>query len=197
MSAPAAARAVFVGRLMTTDQPPTTARFRIERMLAGDLDGYSSGNLVDVHYGDETHFLTPGTRYIVGAGVDATTGLLTSTVRAAAPLFGGDAVIGADDSDVQCPRVDDPVRTLEIDGTSVDTGVLTPLQGEGASLLSAFLRPLGVALLVLVLLVLVKHLLFAVGRSLRDIGRAEPRPPRQPPSRQHRPISGAVDQAGP
>ena len=99
---PAPATADFVGRLAYTDVPPTTARFRLERVLAGSLDGFLSGRLIDVHYGDETHFLTIGSRYIVGVAVSASTGVLVSTVREAAPLFGGDAVIGANDSDVDC-----------------------------------------------------------------------------------------------
>ena len=184
--APAPARAVFVGRLANTDQPPTTARFSLDRILAGNLDGYAGGNLVDVRYGEETHFLELGTQYIVGVAVDAESGLLVSTVREATPLFGGDAVIGANDSDIDCPRVEDPVRTLRADGTPVDTGVLTPLKGEGSSLLGAFLRPLAVAFGILVALVLVKHLLFGVGRSLREIGVAEPLPARPRGGRRHR-----------
>ena len=192
---PAPARAVFVGELSNTDQPPTTARFRLVRVLAGNLDGYASGGLVDVHYGGEAHFLTIGVRYIVGVVVDATTGLLVSTVSEPAPLFGGDAVIGANDSDVKCPRVEDPARTLQADGTSVETGVLAPLEGEGKSILLAVLRPLGVALAVLLLLVAVKHLLFAVGRSLRDISRAEPAAA-SAAGRRHHPASVATEQSG-
>jgi hypothetical protein len=192
---PAPATAVFIGQLAYTDIPPTTARFRVETTLAGSLDGFVSGRLIDVHYGDETHFLTIGSRYIVGVAVSAATGQLVSTVREAAPLFGGDAVIGANDSDVDCPRVEDPVRTLEIGGGPVDTGVLTPLKGEGASLLSAILRPLGVAFAVLLLLVLVKHSIFAVGRSLRDVSFTSPAPKKMRPARQHQSSSGSSDQA--
>lgn len=190
--APAPAQAVFVGELANTDQPPTTARFRLDRILAGTLAGYAGGNLVDVRYGQETHFLEIGTRYIVGVAVDAETGVLVSTVREATPLFGGDAVIGANDSDIDCPRVEDPVRTLLADGTPVDTGVLTPLKGEGSSLLSAVLRPLAIAFGVLVALVLVKHLVFGVGRSLREIGLAEPLPPRARGNRRHRSTADQV-----
>ncbi len=200
---PTPARAVFIGRLTNTDEPPTTARFVVLSLLAGDIDGYTGGNLVDVHYGDETRFLTIGDRYVVGVAVDPTNGLLVSTVREAAPLFGGDAVIGANDSDIDCPRVEDPVRTLHADGSAVDTGVLTPLHGEGPALLSAIARPFLIAFAVLLLLVLVKHSIFAVGASLRQMANSEPvprapRPPRQP--RQHRPaepVSGlAGDQPG-
>ncbi len=190
-SAPAPARAVFVGQLANTDQPPTTARFRLDRVLAGNLDGYAGGNLVDVRYGEETHFLELGTQYIVGVAVDAESGLLVSTMREATPLFGGDAVIGANDSDIDCPHVEDPVRTLQADGTPVDTGVLTPLKGQRSSMMGAVLRPLAVAFGVLVGLVLVKHLVFGIGRSLREMSASEP-PPRTRGKRRHRVTAGQV-----
>ena len=193
---PAPAAAVFLAQLAYTDVPPTTARFRLERVLAGSLEGFASGRLVDVHYGDETHFLTIGSHYVIGVAVSASTGALVSTVREAAPLFGGDAVIGANDSDIDCPRVEDPVRTLTAGGGSVDTGVLTPLKGRGGSLLSAVLRPFAVAFAILLLLVLVKHTLFAVGRSLRDVSFGQPAPTKMPP-RQHQPASPPVDQPNP
>lgn len=191
---PPTATAVFVAQLADTDVPPTIARFRLERVLAGNLDGFVSGRLVDVHYGAETRFLTIGSHYVIGVAVSAATGVLVSTVREAAPLFGGDAVIGVNDSDVDCPRLVDPVLTLQADGSPVETGVLTPLKGQGASLLSAVVRPLAVAFAILLLLVLVKHMIVAVGRSLRDISFAEPAPRQVPPVRQHQPPSSAVDQ---
>ena len=193
---PAPATAVFVAQLAYTDVPPTTARFRLERVLAGSLDGFVSGSFVDVHYGDQTHFLTIGSHYIVGVAVSESSGLLVSAVREAAPLFGGDAVISANDSDVNCPRVEDPVRTLTADGGSVDTGVLTPMKGHGGSLLSAVLRPFAVAFAILLLLVLVKHAIFAVGRSLRDVSFTQPTPKKMRP-RRHRPGSHTVEQPGP
>lgn len=170
--APAPPIAVFEG--VITDAVATTARFRITRLLAGSLQGYQFGDVVDVRYGDETRFLDVGGIYVVGAGSAATDGALVSTVREAAPLFGGDAVVGLNDNDVDCPTLDDPVRTLLPSGQSVDTGVLAPLRGNSKSLLGAVLRPVGIALLVLLALVLVKHLLFATGRALRDLGAGAP-----------------------
>jgi len=166
---PAPATAVFVGQLIATDQPPSTARFRLERVLAGSLDGYVGLGDVDVRYGEEARFLTVGTHYFIGVSVNLETGALLSTVREAAPLFAGDAVIGANDSDIDCPRVEDPVRTLLVDGTPVDTGVLTPLKGHAGSLVAAVVKPLVVAFAALVALVLLKQLLFATGRSVREM----------------------------
>ncbi len=187
--APAPARAVFRGTILLVDDPnrPTTFRFRVDSVLAGSLDGFEVGRLVDVRYGQAARFLivggeSTGRQYIVGAAADPDTGLLSSTVREAAPLFGGDAVIGANDSDIDCPRVEDPVRTLLPDGSAVDTGVLTPLKGHASSLMLAVIEPLVVAFGVLLALVLFKHLLFVVGRSLREIGSTEPT---RPPARRH------------
>lgn len=204
---PAPATAVFRGTITLVDDPdrPTTFRFRVNSVLAGSLEGFVVGELVDVRFGEEARFLIvdgdyEGRQYILGVAPDPATGLLTSTVREAAPLFGGDAVIGANDSDIDCPRIEDPIRTLLPDGSPVDTGVLTPLQGEGRSLMMALLVPLAVALGVLLALVLFKHLLFAVGRSLRDIGseHSGARPVARP--RRHREpavVSGVGEQSGP
>lgn len=203
---PVPAAAVFRGTITLVDDPdrPTTFRFHVDSVLAGSLDGFAVGELVDVRFGEEAKFLIidgdyEGREYILGVAPDPETGLLTSTVREAAPLFGGDAVIGANDSDINCPRIEDPVRTLLPDGSPVDTGVLTPLKGEGRSLAMAVITPLAVALGVLIALVLFKHLLFAVGRSLRDIGSEHSA--QRPISRQRRhrapaALSGTGEQAG-
>jgi hypothetical protein len=164
---PKEATAVFEGTVV--DAVATTARFELGRVLAGTLEGHVVNHRVDVRYDDETGFLRIGTTYLVGARVDPATGLLMSSVREPAPLFGGDAVVGRNDSNVVCPDVPDPARTLMIDGTSVDTGVITPLKGSGRDLLRAVLVPLGIACGIVLALVLAKHLVFAVGRSLRDL----------------------------
>jgi hypothetical protein len=169
---PAAPVAVFEGTI--TDAVATTARFSVTRVLAGTLANDEVNGRVDVVYGPETRFLEIGGRYIVGAGRSAATGSLVSAVREPAPLFGGDAVVGANDTDVDCVTLDDPVRTLSANGTAVDTGVLTPLRGSGSDLLVAVLKPLAIAFSALVALVLVKQLVFAVGRSLREMGDAPP-----------------------
>jgi hypothetical protein len=169
---PALPLAVFEG--VITDAVSTTARFRVQRLLSGSLEGYLIGDLVDVRYGEETRFLAVGSTYVVGAARSAEDGLLVSTVREPAPLFGGDAVVGVNDNDVECITLDDPVRTVMPDGASVDTGVLAPLRGNSKSLLGALLRPVAIAFGVLLALVVVKHLLFGIGRALRDMGDAPP-----------------------
>ena len=165
---PEPAVAVFEGRVMSVST--TAARFQVLRVLAGSVQDHLVAPVtVDVEYGDDRRFLDLDERYVVGAAVDPVTGGLRSVVRTPEPLFGGDAVIGVNDSDVACPRLEDPVRTLRTDGTAVDSGVLRPLKGQSRQLLRAVLLPMGVALVILLGLVLLKHTVFAVGRSVRDL----------------------------
>lgn len=179
---PAPEQVVFVGTMVVHDA--ATARFAIEQVRAGSVEGYAKGGLVDVRYGDEVRFLDVDQQYIVGAGTEAATPGLVSSVRGPAPLFGGNEVAGLDNSDVACPRVENPVRTLLADGTSVESGVLTPLKDARTEVVRAVAEPVAVAFVVLLGLVAVKHLVFALGRSLRDLGGggASPAPSR---SRRH------------
>ncbi|MEO5900319.1 MAG: hypothetical protein ABIR68_09320 [Ilumatobacteraceae bacterium] len=163
---PAATTAVFFGKVDKMDF--RTAQFTVASVRAGTLDGFAVGDQVQVRYGDDVRFLDIGSSYIVGATPDPATGVLISKLREATPLFGGDAVAGADDSDVKCPTVEDPVMTLTSQATPIDTGLLTPLREAKGDLLLAVLRPLVIALAVLVGLVLIKQLIFATGRSLRS-----------------------------
>ncbi len=165
---PAPALAVFRGRVINVDDPATTAQFRVLSMLSGTLAGHASINRVLVVYGQEASFLEIGVEYIVGVRLDLDTDRLISKILRPAPLFGGDAVIGLDDSDLKCPRIEDPVSTLLADGSSVDSGVLTPLQDSGSSLFFAIVQPLAIALAILIALVLLKNLLVSMGRSLRE-----------------------------
>jgi hypothetical protein len=159
--------AVFVGTLAAADA--TTARFAVQQIRAGSLDGYAVNTIVDVRYDDDIRFLRTGNQYLVGVMPDPVSGRLTSKVRSPAPLFGGDAVIGVNDTDVRCPRVEDGVKTLLVNGTDVDTGVLAPLATAKKSLLKAILKPLGIAFAVLVVLASIKLLVFAMVRAARGL----------------------------
>ena len=159
---------VFVGSVVLNDA--STARFRVDQVRSGTVEGFAVGGLIDIRYGDETRFLEVDERYIVGAGIDPEFGVLASTVREPAPLFGGNEVAGVDDSDSDCPSVEAPIRTLLADGTTIESGLLSPLEGARAQIVRAIVEPLGVAFLVLLVLVAVKHLVFALGRSLGNLG---------------------------
>jgi hypothetical protein len=165
-TAPPAPVAVFVGTLADADS--TTARFAVEQIRAGSLDGYAVNTIVDVRYDDDIRFLRTGQQYLVGAMPDPITHALQSKVRLPAPLFGGDAVIGVDDTDVRCPRTEDGVKTLLVGGTEVDTGVLAPLKTAKKSLLTAILKPFAIAFAILVVLASIKLLIFAMVRAARE-----------------------------
>ena len=92
---------MFVGTLAAADS--TTARFAVQQVRAGSLDGYAVNTIVDVRYDDDIRFLRTGQQYLVGARPDPLLQVLRSKVRLPAPLFGGDAVIGVDDTDRALP----------------------------------------------------------------------------------------------
>jgi len=166
--------AVFVGTLAASDA--TTGRFAVQQVRAGSLDGFAVDTIVDVRYDDDIRFLHIGEQYLVGAIPDPVTGALRSKVRVPAPLFGGDAVIGLNDTDVSCPRVEDGVKTLLVNGRDVDTGVLAPLKTAKKSMAKAILRPLGIAFGILVLLASIKLLTFAMVRAARERDEVPARP---------------------
>ena len=172
---PPVATAVFVGSLVA--RANNEARFEVEQIKAGSLEGYAVGAIVDVRYEENVYYtLDVGASYLVGAAPDLS-GKLASKVREPKPLFGGDGVIGANDSDVQCPAIEDPLRTINADGTEIDVGLLTPLSRNKAALLSAIVRPIAVGFGVLLLLTAIKLLAAATIRALRSGGVTEAAPP--------------------
>ena len=166
-AAPEQEQLVFFGTLVARDA--FTARFHVDALRSGSPAGFEVASRIDIRYGDEVRFLRLGTKYLIGARLDPKRGVLVSTVRAPAPLFGGSNVAAVDLSDVVCPRIDDPMRTLLADSSSVESGVLTPLNGATTQLVRAILQPVVVAILVLIGLTCLKLLVFALGRTIRDL----------------------------
>lgn len=136
---PTPVRATFVGTIVAADR--RTARYRVDQMRGGTLEGYEATGLVDVLYEEDVRFLALGAAYIVAVGVNAETGALYSKVRDPEPLFGGSQIIGMDNSDADCPEIEDAVRTLTIDGGPVESGVLAPLSNSKGRLVRAILLP--------------------------------------------------------
>ena len=182
---PALPDVVFVGTLLETGTPAgapetaeyETARFKVDQARAGAIERFSYGGFIDVRYGIDTKYLDADRRYLVGASVDPAAGVLVSKVQEAEPQFGGDEVIGAAESDVKCPVIEDPVRTLNLDGTSVDAGVVTPFLGAKRSILRALLIPTLIAFGVIFGLALLRWLLTGIGYGVSSVVRtaAEPR----------------------
>ena len=166
-SVPALPDVVFAGTVVDADFQ--TARYRIDQVRAGDIEPFAYGGLVDVRYGTDTKFLERGTQYVIGGSIDPSTGVLSSKVRRIEPLFAGDEVIGVSESDVKCPQLEDPVRTLDIDGTSVDASVLGPLTEAKGDLMRAILLPLAVAFAIVFGLVALRWIITGVFKGVGSV----------------------------
>lgn len=167
---PERADVAFVGTVVDSDY--RTVRYRIDQLRAGSAAPWAIDGLIDVRYGLDAQYLDQGEQYLVGAAVDPSIGVLASSVRPAEPLFGGNDVIGLEDTAVECPVVDDAVRTLHLDGTSVDSGVFSPLVDARRTVFATIAIPTLVAFAVLIGLVVLRNLwrwgmtgVFALGRA--------------------------------
>lgn len=169
---PTPVQATFVGVLSITDR--RTGRFEVRQLRGGSLEGYSVNGLVDVDYGDDIRFLEITEQYIVAAGVDSDTGRLVSKVRDPEPLFGGNQVIGIDERPLDCPEVEDGVRTVTMLGTSVESGVLAPLSADSDGLVRAITLPALWVFGGLVALAIWASAVRGLGRRLRASWNGEP-----------------------
>ena len=167
---PDAADLAFVGTAVAKDFEKV--RFQIVQLRAGSSTGYAVDGLLDVLYFEDAKFLDVGEDYLVGARFEPEFGSLYSTVRPAEPLFGGNDVIGLNDTDIECPTIDDPVRTVLPDGTSVDSGVISPLLDDKTRLAATLGVPTAIVFGVIIALVLLRKVwgLFLTG--VFELGRA-------------------------
>lgn len=149
---PPSAQAVFVGTVTAVD--PVSATFRVSEMRAGSLEGYATGASVEIRYGADVKFLDVGADYIVGARLDPVSQRLSSTIRDSADLFGGNEVV---DGGVECPSFEESARTLNIDGTGIESGVFSNFLGDPVRLFAALVLPGALVLVGLVALVWVKR----------------------------------------
>lgn len=115
---PPVAQAVFVGTVSALSS--SVATFAVTQVRTGTLDGYLTGDSVEVRYGADAKYLDKGGSYIVGVAQDPVTMKLASTVRDGAELFGGAQVAG---SNIACPEFEAAARTLHIDGTAIESGI--------------------------------------------------------------------------
>lgn len=170
--APDPADLAFVGTVTGKDDVKQVVRFHIDQLRAGSASSWAIDGLIDVRYGGDYRFVDVGGQYLVGAGLDAEYGVLSSAVRPPEPSFGGNDVVGVDDSAVDCPAVDDPVRTLNVDGTDVDSGVLSPLFDDRRLLSATIAVPVALALAALVVLVLLRMFISLAAKGVFRLGRA-------------------------
>jgi hypothetical protein len=149
-TAPRMPHIVFVGEVVDRDY--RTIRFEIERIRSGRSDPFALGDRIDVRFGLDAQYLDDGESYLVGAVVDPDLGLLVSRVSDPIENFGGDEVIGVSETDVDCPAYEDPMRTLHLDGTPVETSVIKPFFDAKIRILSAVLLPFAAAFAAIFLL---------------------------------------------
>ena len=149
---PPAAQAVFVGTVTAVD--PVSATFEVSQVRAGTLEGYAAGTTVEIRYGADVKFLDIGKGYIVGARLDPVSQRLSSTIRDSADLFGGNEVI---DGGVECPSFEEAARTLNLDGSGIESGVFSNFLGDPARLFAALVLPPGLVLVGLIALVWVRR----------------------------------------
>ena len=135
----------FVGTVTGKDDIAQVVRFHIDQLRSGSASEWAVDGLIDIRFGDDYRFLDTGQQYLVGAGIDPEYTALSSHVRPPEPSFGGNDVVGVDDSAVECPQIDDPVRTLLVDGTDVDSGVMSLLFDDRRLLLATIAVPAAIA----------------------------------------------------
>lgn len=169
---PDPADAVFTATMIGKDDVTQVVRFRIDQLRAGSAETWAVDGLIDVRYGPDYRFLAEGEQYLVGIGIDPIYGVPASTVRPPEPTFGGNDVVGVDDLAVDCPRLDDPIRTLQVDGTSVDSGVLSLMTDDRRLLLATLAVPAAIVFAALLALVVLRMFGGLAFRGMFQLGRA-------------------------
>ena len=197
---PDPAAAVFTGTMIGKDDVTQVVRFQIDQLRAGSAGPWAVNGLIDVRYGPDYRFLSNGEQYLIGVGLDPVYGVPASTVRPPEPTFGGNDVVGVDDIAVDCPTLDDPIRTLHVDGTSVDSGVLSLMTEDRRLLLATLAVPAVIVFAVLLALVVLRVFGGLAFRGVFQLGRAAVTPVpdhRAVRVRLHRPTDGEDASWGP
>jgi hypothetical protein len=151
---PQEASVVFLGTVSASDV--STVSFVVDQVRYGTLETVVPGATVGVRYGSDVKYLDVGNQYLVGAVIDPASLQLSSTVRDNPDMFGGAAVAGAIELG-RCPALEEAVRTLWPDGSSLESGVLTPLWESGGRIAIAFILPAILGFVLLLALVWIKR----------------------------------------
>jgi len=162
-------RTVFVGEV--TNIEANFVLYEVVSERYGTVGDLLRDGVLTVRYPiDDVKYLETGQQFLVGAiaapsGIRGDTPVLESKVRVPPDLFGGDAVAAV--QRISCPDYEDPVRTLQVNGDDIDTGILRPLTSDRAGLLRVVLVPLGVGLGLLFLLAATRFLITGAMRGMR------------------------------
>jgi hypothetical protein len=160
---------VFVGSVVDSDY--RTVRFRVDQVRAGDIGQFASSGLVDVRYGIDAKYLEGGDQYLIGALYDPNIQSLRSRVQPESPTFGVGEAIATTESDLECDELVDPMRTMHTDGSSIDSGVLSPFFGNRDGLLRSILIPVAVVCAAVFALAAFRWFLTGFGRGVESIAR--------------------------
>lgn len=171
------AHVVFLGTVI--DRDFRTIRYSVDQVRDGTTAPFAArggaggtGEVIDVRYGLDVQHLDDGRQYLVGAEVDPVLGVLVSRVSPKVENFGGDEVIGVSETDVDCPKFDDPAMTLHPDGSSVDGSMLSSFFEAKWRIVAALVTPFALACAALFALSAVR---LSVTGALRGIWRLRPR----------------------
>lgn len=166
---PETLRSVFVGEVARIDTNFVLYEVVAERY--GSVVDLLRDGVLTVRYPiDDVRYLGVGERFLVGAvaapsGIRGDTPVLESKVRVPPDMFGGDAV--AAEQRISCPDYEDPVRTLRINGDSIDTGVVQPLLDDRRGVFGSLVIAIGAGLGLLFLLAVTKVLVTGAIRGMR------------------------------
>ena len=175
---PEPATVIFEGALLAKDA--RTGRFQVMQVRAGSAAGFAVSGLIDIRLGGDVRFLQEGQHYIVGAAPLGPNLPLGSNIREPRLTFGGNAVIELDEASLECPTLEDPLQVLHLDGTPIETGVLTGLTKAKTKLARAVLVPALTAFAILVGLVLIRWFftaIFKIGVNAVTLADAAEEPP--------------------
>lgn len=151
---PQEASVVFLGTVTATDV--STVSFVVDQVRYGTLETVVAGSTVSVRYGSDVKYLNVDDQYLVGAVIDPASLQLSSTVRDNPDMFGGAAVAGAIEQG-RCPDLEEAVRTLWPDGSSLESGVFTPLLESGGRIAIAIIIPAILGFVLMLALVWIKR----------------------------------------
>lgn len=151
---PQEASVVFLGTATASDV--STVSFVVDQVRYGTLDTVVAGGTVSVRYGSDVKYVNVGDQYLVAAVIDPASLQLSSTVRDNPDMFGGAAVAGAIEQG-RCPNLEEAVRTLWPDGSSLESGVFTPLLESGGRIAIAIIVPAILGFVLLLALVWIKR----------------------------------------
>ncbi|HEX9260384.1 MAG TPA: hypothetical protein VF855_12665 [Acidimicrobiales bacterium] len=137
----------FVGEL--TSKSDDLAEFAVREVRKGELEATTA----TVAIPDEGRFLRAGSLYLVAAIEDPESTELQSKVRP-----------DRDQGEVPATCPPDQIRITNVDGTPIDTGVLSGMRGKWGRALFLILAPVGLAVGVLLAFVLAKRFVRAAAR---------------------------------